>query len=426
MPVARAASSIIASRSAPRPLVRLEVHRRVGEVQRAAGSPGDLDHLAVRLQRALAVRPLVRAVVAAVRRDDRAQLDQFVGGREHAGGVGEAAAHPDRALLAGPRRAAASSRPARRGWPGGSSVPTTIIRSVPCGTRYAALQAMPWSSRSRYPATVRPAEVEVVRFAVPAGDLAPDRGPGRVVDRRERQAVLAEHLQRDALADLRRVVRVRQDLQVGVGVHVDEARATAPGRPRRSSGGRAGRSLPMATIRPPSTATSARTPGAPVPSSTVAPVISRSVIRIRRQKKVRTRSTTTGSSASGSSTTGISPHLSNAVHGCDRPTPQLVADRPPALRRRSAGSRAGRSAWSTVIPSAFSDRLTVRARPDQLWLGQVLVERQVALARVEDRQSRLGLRGDPDPAVHRGNQSVAVGPRRLTERREPAISRRHA
>ncbi len=147
--------------------------------------------------------------------------------------------------------------------------------------------------------------------------------------------------QRDALADLRRVVRVRQDLQVGVGVHVDEAgRQHQPVRVDRPRG-RAGRSLPIATMRPPSTATSASTPGAPVPSRTVAP---RDQQVGHAQKKVRTRSTTTGSAASGSSTTGISPHLSNAVHGWERPT---------GARRRSTDrvavevqvSRAGRSAW---------------------------------------------------------------------------------
>ncbi len=38
---------------------------------------------------------------------------------------------------------------------GRSSQPTTSIRNVPCGTRYAALTAMPWSSRSRYSPTER-------------------------------------------------------------------------------------------------------------------------------------------------------------------------------------------------------------------------------------------------------------------------------
>ena len=178
-----------------------------------------------------------------------AELDQFVGGREHARRVGEAAAHPDRALLAGPGRAAASSRPARPGWPGGSAVPTTIIRSVPCGTRYAALQAIPWSSRSRYPATVDQLKSKSSGSPFQPAIWRRTRGPGRVVDRGERQTVLAEHLQRDALADLRGVVRVRQDLQVGVRVHVDEAGRQAPARPRRSSAAPPARSLPTATIR---------------------------------------------------------------------------------------------------------------------------------------------------------------------------------
>ena len=58
-----------------------------------------------------------------------------------------------------------------------------------------------------------------------------------------------------------------------------------------------------------------------------------------------------------------------------------------------------------------------RARADQLRLRPVLVEREVAAARVEDREPGLGLRRDPDPPVHRGHELLAVGPRVLAERR---------
>ena len=68
-----------------------------------------------------------------------------------------------------------------------------------------------------------PGEVEVLRVAVPAGDLPAEHGQRVVVDRRVGQAVLAEHLGRHPLADLGQVVGLQQDLQVGVGVHVDEA-----------------------------------------------------------------------------------------------------------------------------------------------------------------------------------------------------------
>src|SRR5690606_15858407 len=56
-----------------------EVHRGVCQVKRAAGPPGDLDHLGVRLQRTGAVAAVVRTVVAATGCDDLAQRDQLVG-----------------------------------------------------------------------------------------------------------------------------------------------------------------------------------------------------------------------------------------------------------------------------------------------------------------------------------------------------------
>ena len=70
---------------------------------------------------------------------------------------------------------------------------------------------------------------------------------------------------------------VLEDVAVGVGVDVDEARGRRAGRWRRARGGPARpRSCPTAAIASPSRPTSAGNPGAPVPSSTVPPRITRS------------------------------------------------------------------------------------------------------------------------------------------------------
>ena len=70
-----------------------------------------------------------------------------------------------------------------------------------------------------------PAVVELGLGAVPAGELRAQQRHRRVVDRREREAVLADHLERHALVHLAGVVGVHQQLHVGVRVHVDQARA---------------------------------------------------------------------------------------------------------------------------------------------------------------------------------------------------------
>ena len=99
--------------------------------------------------------------------------------------------------------------------------------------------------------------------------------------RRERDAAVAEHDRRDAVPARRRRVGIPRDLRVEVGVDVDEPgrdvraarvdlRAPGVGRPRRST-----------VIRSPSTATSAATGGAPVPSTTVPPRITRSCMARR-------------------------------------------------------------------------------------------------------------------------------------------------
>ena len=72
-----------------------------------------------------------------------------------------------------------------------------------------------------------PAVVEVGLGPVPARELCAQQRHRRVVDRREREPVLTDDLERDALVHLAGVVGVGEQLHVGVRVHVDE-----PGRQR--------------------------------------------------------------------------------------------------------------------------------------------------------------------------------------------------
>ena len=89
--------------------------------------------------------------------------------------------------------------------------------------------------------------------------------------RGDREAAVAGDDGGDAVEARRRQRRVPEHLGVVVGVDVDEAGGD------HAAGGVelvvAVRSSPISTIRPPSIATSARRPGAPVPSTTVPPRI---------------------------------------------------------------------------------------------------------------------------------------------------------
>ena len=93
------------------------------------------------------------------------------------------------------------------------------------------------------------------------------------LDRREGEAAVAADDRGHAVHVRRRGARVPEELGVVVGVRVDEARATRPGRWRRRVSWPARRSSPTATMRPSRTPTSAARPGAPVPSTTVPPVM---------------------------------------------------------------------------------------------------------------------------------------------------------
>ena len=173
----------------------------------------------------------MRAVVAAVRRHHPAQLDQLGGVREHPRRVGQPAAHPGRALSQPGREQVA--HPVQLGRCGGPVLgtdhqhPQRALRDQVRRVAGDAAAVQP----VQVLADAGPVEVEVVRLVVPAGDLLSQRGAGRRVHRCVRQAVLAEHLAGHALAHLRGVLRVRQDLQIGMCMHVDEAgRQHQPGR----------------------------------------------------------------------------------------------------------------------------------------------------------------------------------------------------
>ncbi len=233
---------------------------------------------------------------------------------------------------------------------------------------------------------------------------------------------------------------VGQDLQVGVRVHVDEAgRESQPGR-RRSSAGRL-RKVVADSHDPPAVdgdvGGESRGAGAVDDGRPGDQQLSHG--------SVRSRSNNPGcwGRLSGGQSSEVGPDqvdddgvggirvvddwdqspLVEGGAGCDRPT-RSSSPITTGLPRRTAGSRAGRSAWS---PSSRwpEHRFAVRARPDQLRLGHVLIAREVPSAGVEDRQARLGLRGDPDPPVHGGDQSArrrcaATAPSGDTRRYSPS------
>ena len=213
----------------------------------------------------------MRAVVAAVLRNHLAERDQLAGVGVHAGCVGQAAAHPDRALgqaLGAGGCASARARPAvgrrgpRRRPPAAAGCPAAPGRP--------ALQAMPCVEAVEIARDGVPGEVEVARA----------RRSSRRSARRSRVRVASSTGAKDRPSCPSTSVVTPwltlavwsgfgQDLQVGVRVHVDEARTQDLPFGVDLTSGR-GRSSPMAAIRSPSTATSATEPSAPEPSRTVA------------------------------------------------------------------------------------------------------------------------------------------------------------
>ena len=200
--------------------VDAEVEGGVGQVQRAAGPPGDHDHLRVRRQRAGTVRPVVRRVEAAVLGHHLAQRDELVGVGVHAGWVGQAAAQPDRAVE--------QTLPDHLGHPralGGRRGPVVVADHQhphgPLRHQVRRVAGDPAVQRIQVVGHARPAEREL-RITVPAGQLPPQQRRRDLVRRGVGESVLAEHLAGDALAHLGEMIMVDQDLDIGVGVQVDE------------------------------------------------------------------------------------------------------------------------------------------------------------------------------------------------------------
>ena len=206
-------------------LVDREAEMGVREVQRHARTARDLDAVGIRLERAQPVVAVMRRVVPAVLTHDLEQRDELVVVGVHPRRVGQTGREADRALLerlgqqplhvrqlVGRRRTvvvahrAHADRPVRREVGGVDRDPVRVEPVEVLADR-------------------APAPVEPGRILVPAGELPAQLLEHLVGDRGVAEAVLAEHVERHALVHLRLVGRIDEQLQVGVRVHVDEARA---------------------------------------------------------------------------------------------------------------------------------------------------------------------------------------------------------
>ena len=152
-----------------------------------------------------------------------------------------------------------------RGRRPGPRGPTTDSRSMPWPTSAMALTAgCAASSRSRYSPNDRHAQSRSGPSPWHASPLlVGERRVGR--QRRRRVAAVADDLGRHALGQRVDRVGIGRQREVGVRVHVDEARARGRARRRRPPGPRRARrpAGSIAVIRPPSMATLAWTAGAP-------------------------------------------------------------------------------------------------------------------------------------------------------------------
>ncbi len=167
------------------------------------------------------------AVVAAVRRHHPAEFGEFGVLGVHAGGVGEPGRHADRALfhalgdqlphpvqLLGCRLAVL---------PADGEHPDRALRDQVGRVDRDAATVETVVEAVQVLAHGPPVEVDVVAVAVPPGDRPAHLGQRAVVDGGVRQAVLADDFEGHPLCGLGAVVRVAEQRQVAVGVHVDEA-----------------------------------------------------------------------------------------------------------------------------------------------------------------------------------------------------------
>ena len=225
-----------------------------------------------------------------------------------------------------PRPSACARRPSRAGrrGPPPASARCPGAPGMPRGrrSRVERVQVVGHRSASRGSSSGSPFQPAIWVLRARRRDLV-RRGVG--------ESVLAEHLAGDALAHLGEMIMVDQDLQVRVGVQVDEARrqhaSVGPDRPpgRASPTDRGDRDDPVAGDR--HVGGASRSPGAVDDESVGDQQIGgHGVSAGPAQKYVRTTSTTIGSAASGSSITGISRPLVEGRAGMGEPEAQLVAD----------------------------------------------------------------------------------------------------
>jgi hypothetical protein len=195
---------------------------QMGDVDRAPRLTGDRDHLLDRLHDAV-------ALAAHVHDEGTPRVGQHSTERHQLGGVRIAAGRVDQARgqAAGPfREGQAEQRLHRLGLVGGGPpviAPHHVLpeRSVRGEVGHVGDGARPGDA-AQVAADARPVPRHPEVAEQPGQLLLPGR-PILVLHRRDRDAVLAEHLERDPLPHLHGQRGVGEDLHVGMAVRVDEA-----------------------------------------------------------------------------------------------------------------------------------------------------------------------------------------------------------
>ena len=230
---------------------------QVGEVQRRAGAPRDLDQLADRLQhpspslRTCGTSGTPNAAASSATATSSSVLG--VGARDVDEPERE---HPGARLEPEPHQAAHLGQlRGRRRHPVGAEhrLPHGAVpdRRHQAHGRPAAIERLEVLGERRPGPLERPLALERPQV----------RLPRRLRARRDgsrRQPVGVDHLGREPLQDLRRVQRIREGHERRVGVEVDEARAEDRAGPSTTSAASAAARSPTAAISPSRTPTSAR------------------------------------------------------------------------------------------------------------------------------------------------------------------------